>query len=110
MCNYRDVLTYKTFLPLLEGTDPDLDITYVGSGYKLDVFWVYFKGQDQVIGQLRCGEAKWRLVRFDLPESTPSPCPLTLYDEDDEVSGSAPGWDSKQGFLDSFSKESSYAN
>ena len=94
----------KEFERLLEGNDENFEITYLGSGYKLDVFQLYPKGENKSIAQIRFSESKVHIVRFDLPESTISPCPLIAVCDDDGDSWSAPGWDTMQGFMDSLEK------
>lgn len=89
------------FRGMLDGTDPDFEVDYLGSGFKLDVFRVYRRGSDVEIGSLRCGEVRWHIVRFDLPETTESPSPLVVDGDEDGESWSAPGWDTRQGFVDS---------
>ncbi len=90
---------------LLMDQDDQLEIGYLGSGFKLDVFRVYKRETDLEIGQLRCyGSGKWHLLRFDLPETVESPSPLRVPEDEDGDSWSVPGWDSINGFLDSFER------
>lgn len=91
----------EEFSELLGGTDPDFELCYVGSGLRLDVFRVYRRGSDVEVGSLRCGLSRSHIVRFDLPEDTDSPSPLVVEEDEDGESWSAPGWDTRQGFVDS---------
>ena len=90
----------REFGNMLDDNDPDFELTYMGSGYQLDVFRVYRRGSDVEVGSLRCGR-QWHIVRFDLPEDTVSPSPLVVDEDEDGESWSAPGWDTRQGFVDS---------
>jgi len=87
---------------LLDDKHPALEIDYLGGGRNLDVFRVYRRGTSEEIGQLRMTRNCEQLLRFDLPDETPSPAPLTVEEDEDGDSWSAPGWDTVQGFLDSF--------
>ncbi|QDV69894.1 hypothetical protein Poly24_36120 [Rosistilla carotiformis] len=91
----------SAFGAMLDRTDPDFEVEYLGSGFKLDVFRVYRRGSDVETGSLRCGEVRWHIVRFDLPEAMESPSPLVVSEDEDGESCSAPGWDTRQGFVDS---------
>lgn len=86
---------------LLNDSHPELELTYMGSGYNLDVFRVYYRGSSKEIGQLRVRD-NWHLLRFDLPETIPSSCPLVVKEDEDGNSWAVPGWNTIQGFLDSF--------
>lgn len=87
---------------LLGDTHAVFELTYLGSGFHLEVFRVYRRGESHECGQLRVYSDRWHLLRFDLPEHTDSPSPLTVEEDEDGESWSVPGWDSVGGFLSSF--------
>lgn len=96
-----EIRPLEEFEAMLMDTDPDFELSYLGGGYQLEVFRVHPRVNDTVLGYLRCGKSRWHIVRFGLPEDTVSPCPLVVEEDDDGDSWSAPGWNTRQGFVDS---------